>query len=251
MANEVAGNDQSWLCQLLPGETVIDGPHVLFEGSFEITFYEPDPRRHASTLFKATYKRGHPLLKKGKAHPQSPPLHLHFNQAESFAVLSGRFGTTANHREGGGLGAVVDEIHDKASTISSPHTFEPWTPHKFWPIPDVDEDTSMLLWATPEGKFPPMMDDAFFVTLLSLLSDVSAGKVPLDLGLILLNQHESESTAVIFPGAWWLGPLRWFIPWALQATIAAIARWQGKKGLVEEYVRPEDWKAYNERKKTL
>jgi hypothetical protein len=64
-------------------------------------------------------------------------------------------------------------------------------------------------------------------------------------------RHESESCVVMFPGAWWLGPLRWWVPWHLQGLLARVGRWQGKSGLMQQYVRPEDWKAYHENKKLL
>ena len=63
-------------------------------------------------------------------------------------------------------------------------------------------------------------------------------------------RHESESCVVMFPGAWWLGPLRWWIPWKIQAFLSRIAEWQGKHGLMKEYVASDDWKVYMEGKKS-
>jgi hypothetical protein len=64
------------------------------------------------------------------------------------------------------------------------------------------------------------------------------------------TRHESESVGVMFPGAWWLGPLRWWVPWKLQGAVASIARWQGKHGLVKQYVLEDDWNLYLESKKS-
>ncbi|KAM0814230.1 putative Cupin type-1 domain-containing protein [Seiridium cardinale] len=175
------------LCQILPSEKTVSGPFVLFNGSFEIEFLQPDPQRNASTLFKATYKHGHVLNQKGKSHPQSPPLHIHFTQTESFTVLSGCVGTTATPGNGA-IGPAKDQLHIRETTARQPHDIEPWTPHTFWPVSDTDEDTVLLLWATPEGPFPPMMDRAFFATLLRYLSDVSDNKVAMDIPQVMLNQ---------------------------------------------------------------
>lgn len=55
---------------------------------------------------------------------------------------------------------------------------------------------------------------------------------------------------VIFPRAWWLGPLRWWIPWKLQAAVAAIGRWIGYRALQEKYMPKEEWEEYLRSKKT-
>jgi len=39
----------------------------------------------------------------------------------------------------------------------------------------------------------------------------------------------------MFPSAWWLGSLRWRIPYAIQALVAATAKAMGKTALTENY----------------
>jgi hypothetical protein len=118
-----------------------------------------------------------PSQAQGKSHPQSPPLHLHFNQSESFYVKSGTVGTT-------------DGWDAKDSTWtgeSDVHLIEPWIPHRFWPHPDSKEDAAMYLWAHPDGVEDPM-DRLFFENLLRYLSDVSEKKVALSLIQVLVMQ---------------------------------------------------------------
>ncbi|KAH8600766.1 hypothetical protein B0O99DRAFT_589656 [Bisporella sp. PMI_857] len=239
--------DAEFLSKLQPTEKSIGGPYVLYNGSFSIEFFKPDPRRNASVLLKAIYKYDHPLCKNGKGHPQSPPLHIHFTQSETFVVLSGKIGTTSSPTPGQ-ISKVRDQIHVPGE---KPHEMVPWTPHTFWPVADAEEDSTMIMWATPDGKYPPMMDAAFFTTILLYLSDVNDKKVPMDIGQVLLTQTESDSVGVMFPGAWWLGSLRWRVPWAMQIAFGSIAQWQGKHGMIERYVSEEDWKAYLESKKAV
>jgi hypothetical protein len=114
-------------------------------------------------------------------------LHIHFTQTESFAILSGQVGTTSSPTSGA-IGAVKDQVHDRESTLRHPHDIEPWTPHTFWPVPDATEDSVLLLWATPEGPFPPMMDNAFFMTILRYFSDIAEKKATMDIPQIMINQ---------------------------------------------------------------
>jgi hypothetical protein len=72
-----------------------------------------------SVLMRTTYLGA--TQSKGKAHPQSPPLHLHFNQAESFYVKSGSVGTTD------GWGAK-DMVWVGESEIRE---VEAWVPHRY------------------------------------------------------------------------------------------------------------------------
>ena len=73
------------VAKVLPTETVISGPFNLYHGSFIIEFLKPDPSRNATyvpraltelsltsdrVLMRSTYKHQHPLIKKGKKHPQ-------------------------------------------------------------------------------------------------------------------------------------------------------------------------------------
>lgn len=67
---------------------------------------------------RTTY--GGSMQKLGKAHPQSPPLHLHFDQSETFYVAAGKVGTTD------GWGA-----EDRVWTRNDdPFEIKPWVPHR-------------------------------------------------------------------------------------------------------------------------
>lgn len=58
--------------------------------------------------------------RQGKSHPQSPPLHLHFDQSESFYVRQGKVGTTSGW-----------DAHDEAWTQErGVHEIVPWEPHR-------------------------------------------------------------------------------------------------------------------------
>jgi hypothetical protein len=145
-------------------------------------------------------------------------LHLHFKQSESFVVLSGRIGNTMGWTD----------LHDRIFTPEDVVTeIPPWLPHNFWPDPTcTDTDTVVVVWAHPEVG-PAAMRVDFFESLFRLLSDTHEAKKQPDFLQLCLSQHEVALTAVIFPKAWWLGPLRWFVPWSLQACLAQIARWSG------------------------
>jgi hypothetical protein len=114
---------------------------------------------------------------KGKAHPQSPPLHLHFNQEGSFYVKSGTLGTTDGW----------DARDTKWVGESEVHEITAYTPHSLWPHPDATEDTVMYLWPHPDGV-QDSMDVQFFVNLLRYLSDVEEKKVELSLVQVMLMQ---------------------------------------------------------------
>jgi hypothetical protein len=58
------------------------------------------------------------------------------------------------------------------------------------------------------------------------------------------NRHASETALVLFPTAWWLGPLRWWVPWRLQGAIAMVGRLLGYRALMEKYTPKEDWYEY-------
>ncbi|KIX01657.1 uncharacterized protein Z518_09383 [Rhinocladiella mackenziei CBS 650.93] len=147
---------------------------------------------------RATYKHDHPWCKKGKQHAQSPPLHLHFLQSETFVVLSGELGTTTTY-------SLVDTIHTPANTgESNPHELKPWTPHTFWPSPDAAEDTVMMVWAHPEDVGDEKMDRLFFQNMLMYVSDVSEGKEKLSLFQVMLMQYVSPLS--YFPAIFGTGP---------------------------------------------
>ena len=50
-----------------------------------------------------------------------------------------------------------------------------------------------------------------------------------------------------FPRAWFLGPLRWWIPYQFQAVCAVMARWSGMKPLIKKYMSEEEWEEVQER----
>lgn len=115
---------------------------------------------------------------------QSPPLHLHFQQSESFAVLSGQIGTVSSY-------SATDTIHTPVTTgVSHPYEIRPWVPHTFFPSPDATEDTVILAWAHPgDNGRDDQMDRLFFQSLLMYVSDVAEGKEKLSLLQIMLIQY--------------------------------------------------------------
>jgi hypothetical protein len=74
-----------------------------------------------SVLMRCTYvsPAENPLNTKGRAHPQSPPLHLHFDQSESFLVAQGEVCTT----EGYGVEERTWTPEDGVRLV------EPWMPY--------------------------------------------------------------------------------------------------------------------------
>ncbi|KIW17101.1 hypothetical protein PV08_04292 [Exophiala spinifera] len=166
-------------------EPVIAGPYALFDGSFILEFLKPKPSRDASVLMRATYKHDHPMCKLGKGHGQSPPLHIHFKQFESFSVLSGSVGTTTTY-------SLVDTIHTPSDTgEDKPHVIRPWMPHRFWPDPDAQQDATFLVWAHPNSDDvgDSKMDRLFFQNLLMYVSDVVEGKERLSILQVMLTQY--------------------------------------------------------------
>lgn len=49
---------------------------------------------------------------------------------------------------------------------------------------------------------------------------------------------------VILPTWWFLGPLRWWVPYKLQEALATFARWQGKTALLEKYIGKDNFEQY-------
>ncbi|KAK5119002.1 hypothetical protein LTR62_000213 [Meristemomyces frigidus] len=197
---------------------VISGPFLLFNRSLVVEFLEPKTTTPVSSVvIKVTFKGDHANTKLGKRHPAAPPLHLHFEQSESFVVLSGRIG----HTEGYDL---IDHIFTPKDGVNE---IRPWLPHNFWPDPTcTDTDTVVVVWAHPEATPSPIHIN-FFESLFTLLSaKYEAGKTP-DFLQLCLSQHEVASTGVILPRVWWLGPLRWWVPWVMQGALAQVARWSG------------------------
>ncbi|EXJ73992.1 uncharacterized protein A1O5_02286 [Cladophialophora psammophila CBS 110553] len=85
------------------------------------------------------------------------------------------------------------------------------------------------------------MDRIFFQNLLMYVSDVSEGKERLSLLQVMLMQHVSATALIMLPNLWFLGPLRWWIPWLFQCLCAYVALWMGKKPLLRKYMSVEDW----------
>lgn len=48
----------------------------------------------------------------------------------------------------------------------------------------------------------------------------------------------------MFPTVWWLGPLRWWVPWVFQAGVAQVGRMAGYRALMEKYTQKEEWEEY-------
>jgi len=123
-------------------------------------------------------------------------------------------------------------------------------PHSFWPSPTAEEDTTFLVWAHPKDV-PEPMDWLFFQNLLMLVSDIEEKKVPMDILGIMLMQHVSATALVWFPTVTWLGPLRWWVPWKMQAFFAMVARLVGRTPLMEKYTPKEEWAKYVSAKKKV
>ncbi|KAL3456253.1 hypothetical protein BJX64DRAFT_271011 [Aspergillus heterothallicus] len=133
-----------------------------------------------------------------------------------------------------------------------------WTPHNFWPIapthpfwstPEGQEyektqpngrntDTTILIWGHPKNSpgpptgtlttdFPPDMDAAFFLALLGLVDAISSKRISMSPRLfarLFSMQTESEAAMIMAPKAWWLGPLRWWIPWRAQVALEGVRK---------------------------
>ncbi|PYH85819.1 hypothetical protein BO82DRAFT_361219 [Aspergillus uvarum CBS 121591] len=242
----------------------LGGPHKMFDGSFVIEFLQVPADLDATVLMRATYFGGHALTKLGKQHPQAPPLHIHFYQAESFIVESGAAGTTTTYD-------VIDTIHTTggaypqtasrsggapplpARSADGVTVIPPYLPHNFWPVSPDDPfwstaegqtyastlpagrhtDTTLLIWGHPKthtgpptgtfaSDFPPDMDAAFFLGMLSLVDAVHGQRLAMSPGLgatLMATQTASGAAMIVAPKAWWLGPLRWAIPWYMQVVL--------------------------------
>ncbi|KXT09565.1 hypothetical protein AC579_721 [Pseudocercospora musae] len=183
---------------------VLRGPHTVFDGSIQVGFLEPDGI---------------------DASPgKSPPLHIHFDQSESFKVLSGKFGLTKGYEQ-------KDFI---LTPESAAYEIPPMQPRYPWVVADTNgEDSVVLAWAHPTSV-PKAMDDEFFETIFLHVSQaLEQGRVPNSLQL-MLSQHETNSCGVVLPSAWWLGGLRWWIPRKVQGALAAVARVMGYKPMLEK-----------------
>ncbi|KAL4862390.1 hypothetical protein BDV12DRAFT_207290 [Aspergillus spectabilis] len=142
----------------------------------------------------------------------------------------------------------------------------PWTPHQFWPVPPShpfwstpegkehetsfpkgrQSDTSLLIWGHPRthdnhpsggltSAFPPDLDAAWFVALLSLVDAVHGQRLSMSPGLgavLMALQTASGASLILAPKAWWLGPLRWAIPWSAQVAFERARRLFGGRSVV-------------------
>ncbi|KAL2869128.1 uncharacterized protein BJX67DRAFT_371079 [Aspergillus lucknowensis] len=210
----------------------LGGPHVLFDGSFILEFLEPSP----------------------ELARDAPPLHIHFTQVESFIIEAGAIGTTttydvidtihtitASHQQSApraGLSPPVPMRNDDDGVIPIP----PWTPHNFWPVVPTHP-----FWSTAEGPrswsggilttdFPPDMDAAFFLAILSLVDAISAKRISMSPSLVatlLSMQTESDSAKIMAPTACWLGPLRWWVPWKAQVAVESVRKLLGGRSAVK------------------
>ena len=111
---------------------------------------------------------------------------MHFLQTEYWSVLSGKVGISITPRAGS-IGALIDHVLTPACTSRRPFVINTWTPHTIWPAPDAQEDTTGLLWASPEGPYPPMLGADIFLPMMQLMSDISEGKYKADMLQLMLN----------------------------------------------------------------
>ncbi|KAK4496089.1 hypothetical protein PRZ48_012068 [Zasmidium cellare] len=150
--------------------TVIGGPYSLFDGSMIGEFLEPSD-------IDATLPAKHSLTALGKKHPVVPPLHVHFDQAESFKVIQGKWGVTTGW--------------DQKDTIITPEmpTFvvPPMLPHTPWPVA-CDEDTVLFAWGHPTGTPKPLSTD-FFRQIFFYTQDLFETKKSPDLLQLMLMQY--------------------------------------------------------------
>ncbi|KAE9379686.1 hypothetical protein N431DRAFT_527040 [Stipitochalara longipes BDJ] len=218
-------------------EPVISGPFTINGGSLILEFLQPHRSRNATALIRATFKHENPLCKKGAGYPQAPPLHLHFNQSESFEVLQGKMTFVKGY-------SVTKKVYTPEDGRLE---IKPWVPHSFHPHAEGTEDTIFLSWAHPDNT-DEIMDRVFFTNLLLYNSDVFEKKVPLNPFQIMLTQHISASTLVWFPTATWLGPLRWWVPWKVQALFATMGRLMGLTPMMERYTSKVDLEAIQKAK---
>ncbi|KAJ0417594.1 hypothetical protein BJY00DRAFT_199170 [Aspergillus carlsbadensis] len=135
----------------------------------------------------------------------------------------------------------------------TPHNFWPVAPtHPFWSTPEGqeyertlpngrDSDTTVLIWAYPKvsngsptgtlvSDFPPDLDAAFFLALLGLVDALSSNRVAMTPSLfatLMAMQTESEMAMIVAPGAWWLGPLRWWVPSVGQSVLERLRKLLG------------------------
>lgn len=190
-------------------------------------------------------------MKLGKKHAHVPPLHAHFSQIETFQVIQGSLGVTIGY----------DQKDTILSPANTPFNIERWVPHTVWPDPEttavIEEDTVALLWAHPDVE--NSMDHVFFEHLFRYLDECHVEKKMPDLVQMLVSQsvtfllnswrhdetnackrrHATDSTLVILPGASFLGPLRWWLPWAIQSGISFVGKTLGYTPEMKKYMKDQ------------
>ena len=98
------------------------------------------------------------------------------------------------------------------------------------------------------------MDAIFFRMLLMLVDDLTSKKRSMDLSTVaslMASQCAVDSTSVWLPSHWWLGSLRWWVPWQVQRTIAGLGRLAlgtREDGLMREYMEETEWEALTGKK---
>jgi hypothetical protein len=68
-------------------------------------------------------------------------------------------------------------------------------------------------------------------------------------GLTSGIRHATASALVVFPKAWFLGALRWWVPWKLQGMIAWVGMKCGYMALMRDYTSEKDWEDFVRLKK--
>ncbi len=79
------------------------------------------------------------------------------------------------------------------------------------------------------------MDAAFFLALLSFVDAIASRRVamtPSTAARFFGLQTESGLGLLIAPSCWWLGPLRWMIPWSAQCALEWVRKMCGGKDIV-------------------
>nr|POE54405.1 hypothetical protein CFP56_41344 [Quercus suber] len=206
-------------------QPVIRGPFSLFDDSFFVEFLEVPKSLDATCLLRVTIKARHPLVSETntKRHPQTPPLHIHFAQTETFQILQGKFG--------------VEMGWDRRDYVLTPESgrvdIPPWVPHMPYPLPG-DEDTVVLLWAHPQVK-DDALDAVYFERIFLSIDRLAKAISKADDS----RRHETASTGVMLPSWRNLGPLRWVVPWVVQAGLAGLARILGYESLPSHSAKNE------------
>lgn len=94
---------------------------------------------------------------------QAPPLHIHFDQTETFKVLQGQMAVAIGY----------DQREVVLRPDNTPFDVPPMLPHSPYPHMDaskISEDTVVIVRAHPGGVGEPL-DDAFFEDLFKHLDE--------------------------------------------------------------------------------